>query len=94
VTPFKNGKEFLDALADWTFDLIFLDILMPVLDGFQVMEALKNRSVKIPIIVLSSLSQRENVVKALGFGVRSYMAKPLKPEEIRKKAVEILKTDF
>jgi len=94
VTPFQNGKLFLDALADAAFDLVFLDILMPVMDGFQVMEALKGRPARIPVIVLSSLSQKENVVKALGYGVRSYLAKPLKPEEIRKKAAEILKTDF
>lgn len=94
VTPFQNGRLFLDALEDVKFDLVFLDILMPVMDGFQVMEALKGRPTRIPVIVLSSLSQKENVVKALGYGVRSYLAKPLKPEEIRKKAAEILKTDF
>jgi response regulator of citrate/malate metabolism len=64
------------------------------MNGFQVLSYIHQRNIDIPIIVLSALSKRETVIKALKFGVKSYMIKPLKPEWIHKKAAEILKMNF
>jgi CheY-like chemotaxis protein len=94
VVPYEDGKAFLEDLGERKFDLVFLDILMPVLDGFAVLNRLKAAGSKTPVIILSAVSQRETVVKALGFGVRSYLAKPLGAEDIQRKAAEILKLDF
>lgn len=94
INTFVNGKEFLLAQKDSDFDLVFLDLMMPEIDGFQVLEYLKKHGKKLPIIVFSALSQKETIQKAISFGISSYMIKPLVPEKIQKKAIEILSSTF
>lgn len=94
IATFDNGKEFVDTVKEDSFDLIFLDLMMPVMDGFATLKTLAERDIQIPVIVLSALSQKETVIRALKLGVRSYLIKPLKPEWIRNKATEILRTNF
>ena len=94
LQTFENGKEFLLTENTTKFDLIFLDLMMPVLNGFQVLEFLKKQNKKLPIIVLSALSQKETIIKAISLGIKSYMTKPLNPEDLQNKAVEILSSTF
>jgi DNA-binding response OmpR family regulator len=94
ITEYENGKQFVDSLSTAAFDLVFLDLVMPEMDGFAVLAHLKEHSISLPIIVFSALSKKETVVKAVNFGVNSYMIKPLKPERLLMKAAEILKADF
>lgn len=94
IRIFANGKEFVEGLGKESFDLVFLDLMMPVMDGFQVLDYLKQKSVSLPIIIFSALSKKETVIKAVNYGVTSYMIKPLKPERLLMKAAEALKADF
>ncbi|MDR0496611.1 MAG: response regulator [Treponema sp.] len=94
VFPFFDGDEFLEMVDKQDFDLAFLDINMPKVDGFEVLKALQTRNIKYPIIVLSAISQREAMVKAIQMGIKSYLVKPLKPEDIFRKSIEILKANF
>ena len=94
LRPYVNGKEFLIAEKDMDFDLVFLDLMMPEIDGFQVLEYLKKHDKKLPIIVFSALSQKETIQKAISYGINSYMIKPLVPEKIQKKAIEVLSSTF
>jgi DNA-binding response OmpR family regulator len=94
IHAYDNGRLFLDDEAALESDLVFLDLMMPEMNGFQVLESLQERSLRLPIIVLSALSKRETVVQALKMGVSSYIIKPLKPREVRNKASEILGLNF
>ena len=94
IKTYANGKEFVGSLEKEGFDLVFLDLVMPEMDGFQVLDYLKKKAVSLPIIVFSALSKKETVVKAVNYGVTSYMIKPLKPERLLMKAAEALKADF
>ena len=94
VVAYDSGKPFVDELSSSSPDLIFLDLLMPGMDGFSVLEYMKSKSVHIPVIVMSALSQKETVVRALRFGVKSYLTKPLKPDAIMRKTEEILKVSI
>ncbi len=94
IKCFENGKKFTDSLADSTFDLVFLDMMMPEMNGLEVLQYLKARRIETPVIVLSALSQKETVAKAIGYGVKSYMIKPLKPDSILTKTAEILQMNF
>ncbi|WP_041611051.1 response regulator [Treponema primitia] len=94
VKTFSRGAEFLKSPNINQYDLVFLDILMPEMDGFAVLQALQERNYQTPVVVLSALSKREMVVKAFQMGVKSYLIKPMNPEDIFKKTVEILKTTF
>ena len=94
LSVFNNGKEFVNALASDTYDLIFLDLMMPEMNGFQVLQFMKQQKIDIPTIVFSALTRKETVGKAMSFGVKSYIIKPLKPENLKSKAFEILFSDF
>ena len=94
IETYEDGKTFVEKADVENADLVFLDLMMPEMNGFDVLKVMKERQVKVPIIVLSALSKRESVVEALKFGVKSYIIKPLKPEWIRKKATEVLALSF
>lgn len=94
IREYENGRQFVDDPDAESADLVFLDLMMPEMDGFQVMAEMKRRGRKVPIIVLSALSQRETVVKALQNGVSSYIIKPLDPAAVVNKARELLKANF
>ena len=95
VETFTNGMEFVESLEkDERFDLLFLDLIMPEMNGFAVLQMMNGKGVEIPTIILTALSRKESVVKAREFGVSSYLIKPIKPEGILAKAAEILGADF
>ena len=94
VTVYENGKQFVEDLGNHEFSLVFLDLMMPEMNGFQVLQYLQEKKIQLPIIVFSALSRKETVVKAVGFGIHSYLIKPLKPNEIMNKAIEVVNTNF
>ena len=94
IYSFSDGKEFLEVIDTEDFDLAFLDINMPRVDGFEVLKALQARNIRYPVIVLSVVNQREAMLRAIQMGIKSYLIKPLKPEDIFMKSIEILKTNF
>ncbi|MCL1813788.1 MAG: response regulator [Treponema sp.] len=91
---FPDGAEFTESLDNAKYDLILLDIVMPRADGFAVLRELSYRNINVPVIILSAVSQRDTVIRAFQMGIKSYLTKPLKPAEIFKKALEILKVNF
>lgn len=83
-----NGQEALDLLEKETFDLLILDLIMPQLNGFGVLAGLKEKGIKIPVIVSSDLSQTEDInkVKELGavdFFIKSNMSMTEMVEKIK-----------
>jgi CheY-like chemotaxis protein len=94
VLTYADGNEFIDAIKNESFDLIFLDLMMPVKDGFEVLKELKHNDIRIPVIVLSAVTQRDTVIRAFQMGIKSYLTKPLKPEDLLVKTMEILRTNF
>ena len=80
-TTAADGRQALEALAKADFDLILLDILMPVMDGYQVLQHLKSdaRLARIPVIVLSSLDETDNVARCIEMGADDFLAKPFNP---------------
>lgn len=94
ISVYENGRKFVDSLKDQSFDLVFLDLMMPEMNGFQVMQYCKEKGLDFPIIVFSALTRKETVVKAVSFGIHSYLIKPLKPETLMQKALEVLKRNF
>ncbi|MFN0316291.1 MAG: adenylate/guanylate cyclase domain-containing protein [Burkholderiales bacterium] len=77
----ENGRIALDMLRREAFDLMLLDIEMPELDGFQVLEQLKadGQLRDLPVIVTSSLEGLENVVRCIELGAEDYLSKPVNP---------------
>ena len=80
----QNGKEALAAVKQNDFDLILLDIMMPVVDGYEVCRQLKSdsKTKDIPIIFLTAKVEKESVVKGLKLGAVDYVTKPFYAEEL------------
>ena len=91
---FPDGAEFISTLGSIDYDLVLLDIIMPRADGFAVLRELRDRDITVPVIILSAVNQRETVIRAFQMGIKSYLTKPLKPTDIFKKVMEILKVNF
>ncbi|OQY35682.1 MAG: hypothetical protein B6241_00380 [Spirochaetaceae bacterium 4572_59] len=87
---YSDGSSFLEALAEKQYDMLFLDLMMPGIDGFQVLERLREQEVTFPVIIFSAMSKKESVMKAKELGVDSYMIKPLKPEGIIAKVLDVM----
>lgn len=88
VTVARNGQEGLDLIRSQQFDVVLLDMMMPVMDGFHVLENLKDMPNKPVIFVLSNLSTRDDEGKILGMGAKKYFIKSNTPlsvivEEVR-----------
>ena len=80
ITAF-NGRDALDLVRSEKPDLILLDIMMPVMDGFAVLEDLKAdpHLRNIPVIVISAVNDLESVVKGIQLGAEDYLPKPFEP---------------
>jgi adenylate cyclase len=77
----EHGREALDLLRTQPFDLLLLDVLMPELDGYQVLAELKEdlHLREIPVIMTSSLDEIDSVVKCIEMGAEDYLSKPINP---------------
>lgn len=78
VAKFRNGKELVDKGENYNFDVVTLDIEMPILDGPDTLRELKRRNIKYKVIMLSSLSKRgsEKTMECLDLGALDFVMKP------------------
>lgn len=81
----ENGRQALEKLRSDSFDLVLLDIEMPEMDGYQVLEVcLQDSDLRnIPIIMTSSLDEINSVVKCIELGAEDYLNKPINPVLLR-----------
>ena len=77
----KDGQDAIDIAHENKPDVILLDILMPGMDGYEVLSALKSSEVTrdIPVIFISGLSSAEDEQKGLSLGAADYICKPFNP---------------
>lgn len=89
----ENGVEGLALAAKEQPDLIILDITMPVMTGIEMLGKLKAESdlKDIPVIMLTAESGKENVMQIVKMGVKDYIVKPFKGEQLIERAKNILK---
>lgn len=75
VSSAFNGQEAVDLVLRDSFDLVLLDIIMPVMDGTEFLRRVKSKGLKIPIIVFSNLDGQNNVSEVYKLGATHYMLK-------------------
>lgn len=80
-----NGREALDKIARERFDLVLLDIMMPEINGYEVLKRLKTDQATrdIPVLMISALSEFESVVRCIELGAEDYLPKPFNPALLR-----------
>ena len=73
----RDGQETIDALSEFLPDLIILDLMMPIKDGFSVLSEIKTNDKwgKIPVIVASNLGQKEDIDRSIALGADDYIVK-------------------
>ena len=70
------GEDGLEIGKIYDYDIIILDLMLPDIDGYEVLRRLRAARVKTPILILSGLSELDNKLKGLGFGADDYITKP------------------
>lgn len=79
---FENGKDFFDVFNEKKPDLVILDIMLPIMDGFTILTKIRETDEKIPVICVSAKSDEISFVKGLNKGADDYMAKPFSVLEL------------
>jgi putative two-component system response regulator len=92
VSYARNGKKALEAVQRDHPDLVLLDILMPVMDGFEVCRQLKSTpgTDSIPILFLTALGEDANIEKGLALGGDGYVIKPFNAVALAAQITELL----
>jgi len=89
VLALESGVEFLERVASFQPDLVLLDIMMPHLSGFEILEAVRARSDselgQVPIIMITAKSMDADIEKALQLGANSYLVKPFRAQALKEK---------
>jgi len=87
----RTGREALAAVEDFAPDLLVLDVMMPDLDGFEVVRRLRQDGVKLPVLFLTARDATEDAVRGLTLGGDAYLTKPFSVEQVVAQANALLR---
>lgn len=92
VARFANGRDAYNAAMDETPGLVILDVKMPGMDGFEVLERLRKTPAyaRVPIVILSSMGSEADVVRGFELGADDYILKPFSPAELIARARRLM----
>jgi len=94
VLAVETGTQALEIYTEFKPDLILLDIMMPGISGFEVLEQIRDiRSAKlnsVPIVMITAKSLTDDIDKAIKLGATSYIVKPFRAESLKQKVLENL----
>ena len=95
VSIAENGKLALEVLKNHTFDVVLMDMQMPVLDGFETMRIIRQDSelCELPILALTANATRTEYEKCMTNGASDYLSKPFLPEDLFSKAVSLTNSE-
>lgn len=83
VTSATNGEDALDFLrGDSSFDLVLLDVMLPNLNGFEVLRRSQEMGTSSPVLMMSGRGDQEDILRGLGLGAQDYIVKPFDAEEL------------
>lgn len=77
-----DGRQALEKGEDWSYDAIVLDVMLPELNGWQVLRSLRDRGDRTPVLMLTALSDVDDRVKGLDLGADDYLVKPFSLKEL------------
>ncbi|MDR3298167.1 MAG: response regulator transcription factor [Candidatus Nomurabacteria bacterium] len=78
----RDGEAGLNAATKDIYDCVILDIMLPKVSGIEILQHIRSKGVKTPVIMLSALSEVDDKVKGLNLGADDYLAKPFKTTEL------------
>lgn len=86
-----DGLDGLEQWRSWKPDLIILDIMLPMIDGFSILKTIRQSDEKIPVLILSARGDTKDKVKGLRYGVDDYLSKPFDLEEFLLRVDRLIK---
>ena len=86
----SSGREAIELIKTNNYDIAIVDLVLSEIDGFEVIETLKNKNSKTKVIVLSALSSETFISKAIGYGIDYYMLKPVSLDVLKKRVEDLL----
>ncbi len=78
----EDGETGLELALKPNYDVLVLDIMLPKMSGLEILETVRDRGIKTPVIMLSALNEVEDKIKGLEYGADDYLAKPFKTAEL------------
>ncbi len=93
VSTSNSVDEALKLLANFTYELIILDVMMPEATGFELTTKIKNSGNTLPIIMLTALSESKDRIKGLEVGANDYVTKPFEPRELLLRINNLINSD-
>ncbi len=88
----ENGREALDKIEeDGLFDLIIIDIMIPEVNGLDILKTFRKAYDKVPVLMLSALSDKDAVAKSFGLGATDYISKPIIKDLLKERIGRLLK---
>ena len=91
VDDFENGDDALDAVFENSYDLLLLDIRVPGMDGFSLVECIRKEGLNVPIIILTSLTDISDLSKGYELGCNDYIRKPFDMIELKFRIEQLIK---
>ena len=82
VDAVYDGQDALDYIKSGDYDLAILDVMMPKLDGFEVLKQIRADGIQIPVMMLTAKSQVDDKVEGLDLGANDYLTKPFDSKEL------------
>ncbi len=76
------GEDGVEIGKIYDYDIIILDLMLPDMDGYDVLKSLRDAKVQTPVLILSGLAELDSKIKALGFGADDYLTKPFDKREL------------
>lgn len=77
-----NGADALEYLRNGNYTAVILDLIMPIMDGFDVLKTVRSENINVPIIALSVISEVKEKVRVLDLGANDFLTKPFDTEEL------------
>lgn len=90
VTLAHNGEEALTAFKRGPFDLVVTDIKMPVMDGLQLLQEIRNTGSRADVIMVTAYGEVESYLKAMSLGAAEYINKPIRIKELKRIVHKVL----
>lgn len=91
VDSFENGDDVLDAIFENRYELLLLDVRVPGMNGFELVETLRQNNIQTPVIILTSLTDISSLTKGYELGCNDYLKKPFDLIELKYRVEQIIK---
>jgi len=78
----KDGRSGLELAFEWSYDIILLDLMIPEIDGLEVLRKIRAKGLETPVLIITAKTSKEDIVRGLDLGSDDYLTKPFSFEEL------------